>query len=106
MARNWWRKLFSKSSPVTRRDKRKERDRRPRFAPRVERLEDRTLLATSITVVPGVAGTGTLDGFLSATDGTITTADGGAAPGTLSSGALAGVGANVDIDIAASTDIT
>src|SRR5207248_11283039 len=42
-------------SPVTRREKRKEGDRRPRFAPRVERLEDRTLLAYQTAIAAGVA---------------------------------------------------
>lgn len=46
MARNWWRKLFSKSSPVTRREKRKERERRPRAELALERLEERLAPAT------------------------------------------------------------
>src|SRR5262245_47469439 len=73
---------------------------------RFERLEPRTLLASDITIVDGPAGTGTLDAFLSPTDGTLTTADGGAVAGTLSSGALAGVGAGVNISINATTSIT
>jgi hypothetical protein len=59
-----------------------------------------------INVVPGAAGTGTLDGFLSPTDGTLTTADGGSSPGTLSTGALAAVGSAVDISITALDSIT
>ncbi len=82
------------------------------WRPWLERLEDRIAPATDITVVLGMAGTGSLDHFLSATNGTITTAD---APGdtaaTLSSGALAEVGSGpvgsgTAISIAATTAIT
>jgi uncharacterized repeat protein (TIGR01451 family) len=67
--------------------------------PLLEHLEDRLAPAANITIVPGAAGTGSLDHFLSAANGTITTAgDPGA---TLSTGALAGVGPGVPISIAA-----
>src|SRR5262245_41702512 len=47
--------------------------------------------ATSITVIPGAAGAGSLDAFLSASDGTILSGDGGSSPGTVSTGALTNV---------------
>src|SRR5262245_30097749 len=76
------------------------------FRPALERLEDRLVPASSITIIPGTTGAGSLDGFLSAADGTIATADGGAVAGTISSGALAAIGANVDINITATDSIT
>jgi hypothetical protein len=66
---------------------------------KVESLEDRTVPASTITIID--SGIGSLDGFLSATDGTITTADGGTDPGTLSRAALANVGPSINISIAA-----
>src|SRR5262249_35751982 len=66
-----------------------------------ERLESRSLLASDIHIVEGPVGTGSLDGFLSASDGTIAVSDGGASSGTVSRGALEGVGAAVDIIITA-----
>jgi hypothetical protein len=78
----------------------------PRYLLQLERLEDRLAPASSITIFAGAAGTGTLDGFLSATDGTITTADGGSTPGTLSSSALGGVNSTTNISISAQTSIT
>src|SRR5262249_44435930 len=44
--------------------------------------------------------------FLSPTDGTILTTDGGANPGTVSTGALASVNSNVNISVTAQTSIT
>jgi autotransporter-associated beta strand protein len=73
---------------------------------RLERLEDRTLPASAITIVAGAAGSGTLDSFVSPADGTVTTSDGGSSPGTLSTGALVAVGAGANINIAAQTGIT
>src|SRR5262245_42332786 len=70
-----------------------------RCRPAMERLEDRTVPATIITILD--SGVGSLDGFLSATDGTIDITDGGAAPGTLSRAALEGVNSNVNISITA-----
>src|SRR5262249_23936081 len=67
--------------------------------PLIDRLEGRRLLSVaSIAIISGAAGSGSLDGFLSATDGTITTAD---APsgGTVSKGALEGVNSTTDINI-------
>jgi hypothetical protein len=73
----------------------------------LERLEDRLAPATNITVIAGAAGAGTLDHFLSATNGTITTAnDPGDTAATLSTGALQGVGPGVAIRITADNDIT
>ncbi len=67
----------------------------------VECLEVRMVLAANLTVIDGVAGSGSLDVSLGTADGTLTaaevTADLGA--GTISSGALASVGAAVNIDI-------
>jgi hypothetical protein len=74
---------------------------------RLERLEDRLAPATNIAIVSGAAGAGNLDHFLSATQGTITSAtDPGDTAATLSTGALAGVGAAVNISIAATGLIT
>ena len=41
------------------------RARGKRYQPALERLEDRLAPATSISVIPGAAGAGSLDGFLS-----------------------------------------
>jgi hypothetical protein len=72
----------------------------------LERLEDRVAPATDITIVSGAAGTGTLDHFLSANNGTITTAqDPGDTNATLSVGALESVGAGTNISIAADNQI-
>jgi hypothetical protein len=73
----------------------------------VERLEDRLAPATNITIIQGVAGTGSLDHFLSSTNGTITIADDpGDTAATLSAGALSGVGTGVAISIAADNALT
>jgi hypothetical protein len=77
---------------------------RPRL--RLEYLEDRLAPASSITVVQGAAGSGSLDSFLSPTNGTLNPADGGNNPGTLSTGALTQVGPGVDISIGAQASIT
>ena len=72
----------------------------------IEPLEARRLLATDISIISGAAGTGTLDHFLSATNGTITTAnDLGDTGATLSTGALAQVGSTISISINATTNI-
>jgi hypothetical protein len=74
--------------------------------PWLEALEDRTLLATNITVIVGSAGAGILDSLLDATHGTITAADDpGDTAATLSTGALTGVGAGVAISVAADATI-
>src|SRR5207244_1471598 len=90
-----WKRLFGlfRASRATRRAEAARRRKQPRPFPRLEVLEDRLAPATSITVIPGAAGSGTLDHFLDATHGTITVADDpGDAAATLSTGALAGVG--------------
>lgn len=61
--------------------------------------------ATNITII--ASGTGNLDSFLSASNGTITTAnDSGDTSATLSKAALQAVGAGVSISISADTSIT
>ncbi len=72
----------------------------------IEPLEARQLLATDISIISGAAGTGTLDHFLSATNGTISTAqDPGDTSATLSTGALTQVGSTISISINATTNI-
>src|SRR5262249_14496852 len=73
----------------------------------LERLEDRLAPATNISVVVGAAGAGSLDHFLDATHGTITTADDPRhAAATLSPGAPARVNSTTNISIAADSKIT
>src|SRR5207302_10735205 len=74
--------------------------------PWLEALEDRLTPATSITILPGAAGSGTLDTFLIASGGTVAASDGGSAPGTLSTGALASIGAANNISVTAQTSIS
>jgi hypothetical protein len=82
-------------------------DRSPRRRLELERLEDRVALATNISIITGAAGAGTLDQFLSATQGTITTADDpGDTAATLSTGALASVNSTTNISIAADATIS
>jgi len=72
----------------------------------IESLETRMLFAADITIISGAAGSGTLDHFLSATNGTITTAeDSGDTTATLSTGALTQVGSTISISINATTNI-
>jgi uncharacterized protein YjdB len=74
---------------------------------RLEQLEDRTLPASTITVVVGANGSGSLDGFLfDATPGVIATADGGNSPGTVSTGALTAVASGTDISVTAQNGIS
>jgi hypothetical protein len=78
-----------------------------RTRPLLEVLEGRLAPATNIIVLEGPAGTGTLDHFLSPTNGTITTADDpGDLAATLSTGALEQVNSNVNISISADALIT
>jgi hypothetical protein len=95
----WLRQLVGRTARGGAGRRRSGRSRWGHCVPRLEVLEGRLVPASIITVVP--TGTGTLDGFLSPTDGTITTSDGGNMPGTLSVGALEGVNSNVDISISA-----
>jgi hypothetical protein len=102
---NW---LARSVSGQVRKQRRKSRpdsiSRRCLYRPRLEALEDRFLPAVSITVIP--TGIGNLDHFLTATNGTITTAnDPGDTKATLSLAALQGVGAEVPINIAATSSI-
>jgi hypothetical protein len=79
----------------------------PHRRPELEPLEDRVAPATNITIVVGAAGTGGLDHLLSATQGTITTADDpGDTAATLSTGALTGVNSTTNISIAADATIS
>src|SRR5262249_46433321 len=108
MTSNWFRRLLGIGSKKSSARKRHQtRSGRARVRPFLEPLEDRIAPATNITVIGGAAGTGSLDQFLSATDGTIAVTD---APGdvaaTLSVGALQGVGSGVAISITADSNIT
>jgi len=70
----------------------------------IETLECRVNPASTITILD--SGIGTLDGFLSPTDGTLLASDGGNVPGTLSRAALQGVNSTTDISIASQGSIT
>src|SRR5215212_5250223 len=72
----------------------------------VERLEDRATPASTITVIPALAGVGSLDGFLTGSGGIVAVADGGSNPGTLSTGALASVAGANNISVTAQSSIT
>jgi len=71
-----------------------------------EQLEDRVVPATIITIMAGVAGSGSLDSFLSTIDGTINATDSAGLAGSISQGALQTVGAGIQISITAETSIT
>ncbi|HEV3005032.1 MAG TPA: putative Ig domain-containing protein, partial [Pirellulales bacterium] len=77
-----------------------------RFAPRLEALEHRRLLAATVTVVPGSLGAGSLDSTFVSNGGQLplTTPDAGG--DTLSAGALASIGAASDIVVDAQGAIT
>ncbi|MFL5331063.1 MAG: hypothetical protein ACJ8C4_19405 [Gemmataceae bacterium] len=94
--KNFLRGLFGRSH-VNRSKAKTDLTKRSRL--RLQNLEDRTVPATLITILD--SGIGTLDGFLSPTDGTITAADNPGIVGTLSRGALQGVNSNVNISITA-----
>src|SRR6516162_1150583 len=103
---SWLHKLTRKNKRATRRPARQALSRWNRSRPWLEPLEGRLAPATNITVISGAAGTGTLDHFLSASNGTITTAnDPGDTAATLSVGALQGVGPGVSISITADATI-
>jgi len=87
-----------------RRVSRRSRRGRQTWAPRVERLEQRLVLAASITVVVGASGSGTQDTNLLA-DGQILFADSDLGGNTLSTGALAAVPATTDITVQATATI-
>ena len=93
-------RLFNKAN-------RKKAARMARPAPRLsfEHLEDRVVPATTITVIPGAIGAGTLDGFLSATDGTINATDSLGVAGSVSQGALQAVGSGIQISLTAENSI-
>src|SRR5262249_55556745 len=71
-----------------------------------ETLEDRTTPASSITVIPGLAGSGSLDSVLTGSGGTILVSDGGSAPGSISTGALSSIPGSNNISITAAGPIT
>src|SRR5262245_596157 len=64
-----------------------------------ETLEDRTTPASSITILPGLAGSGSLDAILTGSGGIVLASDGGALPGSLSTGALASIPGTNNISI-------
>jgi uncharacterized repeat protein (TIGR01451 family) len=104
---NEWRSWLKCASTFPWRERRGDRGKPPRNRPKVESLEDRFAPAANITIIPGTYGFGTLDHFLSPTNGTITVADDpGDASATLSTGALGNVGPTIPISIAADNDIT
>jgi hypothetical protein len=71
-----------------------------------ETLEDRTTPASSITIIPGLAGSGSLDATLTGSGGTILASDGGSLPGSISTGALGSIPASNNISITAAGPIT
>ncbi len=77
--------------------------RKPLFRPNLVQLESRDVPATIITILD--SGAGTLDGFLSATDGTIAATDNAGVAGSVSRAALQGVNATTNISITAETSI-
>ncbi|MDY3562373.1 hypothetical protein R5W23_003839 [Gemmata sp. JC673] len=89
---NWSKQAFKSPHPA--------RSAGPRLG--VEALEDRSVPATVITIQEAP---GSLDGFLSATDGTIALTDLAGQAATLSRGALQSVGAGVAVSITAETGI-
>ena len=95
---SWLRKNGSRTQPL--------RNAAPPTTLGCESLEDRTTPASSITVVPGLAGSGSLDTALINSGGIITVGDGGAAPGTVSTGALASIPAANNISVTAAGPIT
>src|ERR1700722_13173360 len=101
---SWLRRMARPSRKNNRNEGKRSHSKWDYSTPRLEALEDRIAPATDISVIAGVAGAGTLDSFLSASNGTITTANGVGAQ-TLSVGALQGVGPGVTISITASNTI-
>src|SRR5262249_12314162 len=59
--------------------------RQSRCRPWLEALEDRLAPASTITLIKGASGTGSLDAVLTSSHGTVLASDGGNNPGTLSS---------------------
>ncbi len=101
----WLRRLLKGTGTRNARaEARPSRSRWQRCRPWLEMLEGRLAPATNITII--ASGVGTLDHFLSASNGTITTADDpGDTAATLSVGALQGVGPGVTVSIAADATI-
>lgn len=93
---SWLTRLFRTQKPT------RPIRRAPRAALGMEYLEDRAVPATVITIQEAA---GTLDGFLSATDGTINQTDLNGQAATLSRGALQGVNPGVQISITAQNAI-
>jgi hypothetical protein len=97
MSFSWIRKWFGRDLPSAQQKgkaSRKQARSRPTARPELEWLEDR--LSPAITILD--SGVGTLDGLLSATQGTITAAQSTGSQ-TLSRAALQGVGSTVNISI-------
>lgn len=74
--------------------------------PRLEWLEARTLPATSITILPGAAGTGSQDATFIGHGGQLLFADPDVGANTLSTGALASIASTADILVQATSSIT
>jgi hypothetical protein len=73
---------------------------------RLERLEDRTLPATSITIMAGASGTGSQDTAFLAHNGQLLFADPDAGGNTLSTGALTAISATSNILVEATQTIS
>jgi autotransporter-associated beta strand protein len=104
MVFSWWRKLvkdMSNASPSRRRPARAPRT----YRLRLEALEDRLAPATSITVIPGASGSGSQDSAFLASSGQLLFAAPDAGPNTLSTGAMASIGANNNIVVDANQTI-
>src|SRR5438309_526234 len=110
MAHVGWRKWLNRLVNSSRKDRRSDRSRgSSRTGPTqrlmLEPLEDRTLLAASITVIVAASGTGTQDANLLA-DGQILFSDPDLGANTVSTGALAQIAATTNITIQATNSIT
>jgi hypothetical protein len=94
-----WQRWFGSSQP-----RRAAQTRQAR--PALEALEDRTLPATTLTILPGAVGSGSLDARFLQNGGQLAASDGGNAPGTLSTGALTTIGAARNIIVHAGAALT
>src|SRR5690242_18664856 len=69
-------------------------------------LDDRTTPPPSITVLPGLPGSGSPGAPLTGSGGTILATDGGGVPGSISTGALAAIPSSNNISVTAAGPIT
>src|SRR5579864_4236260 len=105
----WLRNVFSRArgrAPSARLGRHGKPRHWDRYLLHLERLEDRLAPANVINVMVGAAGSGQLDHLLNPSNGTIRMSDDPGTTETLSTGALASVGAGVDISVAAATSIS